>query len=607
MRLLPLLFALILLVPSARAADPDPAKLPEKVDMGNNHWRYPAEAARRIQAGKTLLDAGNLDGAKEEFDKAEKADWDQPSVYFYQAVVAYRQGDYERAANRAKEGSGVVFDHVAHGDNTAEDQADSKRFDELTQAIADKAKTVASESTATRKRAEYDAALKEGDEAYSQGLLAKAAAAYAKAFRADRTQGEIGLRAAGLYADRLKNFLDAGILWQQVIAAGEPHATTARTEVQTHHDALDAVLTAGLERVRSGNQNHSTANGRPMLADPTEALRLAEAFPDSTELQVAIAIRYVWPGRIDDILAHLQAAVRLGLTPDEFLANKEFVEYLVRVGDQDAGARRFLAFVGDAYGDDTLGKIRTEVKRRADEIARLAREKAEKEQQEKTAKEFNELTRWRDARRNETLNAVNQLISARNGTEVEMVPANPTGKKRTERRTMLRYTSVSFEGGKYVFKFWQRATTIRLSTGSVSPTATEYLVSLPSLGSLSGVAVWPSSWESQLKRIGGADSTIYNLPADAGHRALCKELLLTFNGSPNIYRQTTVTYEYPTVDGSTGYNDSTSSDGVIEIPAMLTDEEAARAKSLLEKLGRLDAARTVGQLRQLRVNWAAWN
>src|SRR6187431_48838 len=123
------------------------------------------------------------------------------------------------------------------------DDEQLQRFKELAdtiQAKQESVKALGPQVDPAKKKQEFDDSLRAGDEAYGKGLLAKAAAAYAKAFRADPTQGEIGLRAAMLYGDRLKNLTEAAVLWQQVLAAGEPHATTARAELQSHREALDA-------------------------------------------------------------------------------------------------------------------------------------------------------------------------------------------------------------------------------------------------------------------------------------------------------------------------------------------------------------------------------
>jgi hypothetical protein len=599
MRLRRLLLISTLLAGATFAASdiPDPATLPEKQSHGDSAATYPAEAARRLLAGKALLDQGDVEKARQEFAQALKADDLQPMVYFYQAVVAYRLGDYPRALERANEGSGVLRDNEINGGSTPELAAQQARFAELEKAIEAKLATTGGKAgeNPLKKKQDFEAALNEGDEAYSKGLLAKAAAAYARAFRADPTQGEIGLRAASLFADRLKNPLDAAILWQQVLAAGEPHATTARAELQSHHDALAAVLAGGLQRVRSGNQNRSTVNGLPMLIDPTEALRLAEAFPESTELQVEIAARYAWPGLIDDILAHLQAASRLGLTPDEFLARKEFVDYLERVGEKDAGAQRLSAFVRDAYGEETLGVVRTELKRRAEETARLAREKAEKERQARVAKELKELTAWRDGERSKTMQEMNRLLVARDDIAVEMAETRP-GKKAAPRFTNARTTSFSLRSsGGYWLGHSLRYVLYRPKGAQTS--YEDARIQIRSFASLRQVEWWPSSWEYFPARLPRGSASVSFLPASAAQRELSKGVSLTFGNPADVHAEYTSTAG-ASQESTTRVENSAS---FVSIQALLTDDEAMRLKQLFEQLAKLDAAgNDAEKLRRLR-------
>jgi hypothetical protein len=589
-RLLSILLAFILLAATACADDlPDPATLPETQKKGDMPTEYPAEMARRLRAGKALLESGELEKAQEELKLAEKASAHQ-MVYFYQAVVAYRLGDYPRALNRAKEGLGVLSDIDNYGDPTPQTEAQEKRFQELRDAIQAKLDATGGKAAEDPRKVkqEFEAARQAGDTAFGNGLFAKAATEYARAYRRDPTQAEIGLRAATLYADRLKNPLEAARLWQMILAAGEPHASTARAELQSHRDVLDAVLREGLAK---------RDQWRSRL-DETEPLRLAEAFPESAELQIELAVIFARKGPADRIIAHLQSASRLGLTADDFLARKEFIEYLQQSGGLENPRNQDLAaFVRDAYGEETLTAMRTELKHRADEIARIAREKAEAERQAKLAKELKELTTWRNAERAKLVNEVNSLISNRNDIPVEMVNIQP-GKKKTTRNTIARSNSLSFENGRYVFKLFTRSTVYRFSTGSVSPTADEDLVTTSSLAGLNAIEYWATSWDGLPAKIGDPDIT--SLPADPGQRALCKEIQLSLNGTVNVHHRQTETYEFETSDGSkrSVFEHDLN---LINILAMLTDDEAIRVKILFQQLSGLDAAgNNVGKLRQLK-------
>lgn len=577
-RFVPLFLALTAFALRAFAiAEPaSPAALPEKLLHGDSDPSYPAEGARRLEAGKALLEQGDLAGAQEEFNKAEVADSYEAMVYFYQAVAFYRQGNYERALRCAETGEGVVRDDLNYGSPPRADSPERlQRFKELQDLIKQKAAAVA--------KGDPDTFIREGDEAYGKGLQAKAAAAYAKAFRADPTRGETGLKAASLYADRLKNLLEAAILWQEVIAAGEPHATAGRVEVQSHRDALDALFREGFNQRDQWRQNQ----------EPSAALRLAQAFPESTELQIELAVLSARRGKVADMINHLQAASRLGMSADDFLAQVDFIDYLAKNGGVDAAVSQpLVTFVRDAYGEQPITAIRTELKRRTDETARLAREKAEKERQARLAAERKELTTWRNVQWLQAVQEVNSLISAHNNLEIEMALVTPGKKKQRTRSAITRFNSFAAEGGSYRFKLWYRNTVVWLANGVASPTAHEELISLPSFAPLREITVSPSPWLPLSTSV---------QPADPGTRALAREVSLVFNSPARIHRNQTMTYEYETEDGTTGYTNEYNTDTSVVIHALLQDGEVARLRALFQQLAQLDAAGSdLEKLRQLR-------
>jgi tetratricopeptide (TPR) repeat protein len=578
-----LLLILSLLIVSASAASdiPGPASLPESVPHGDSPATHPAEAARRLLAGKALLEQGEVEPAMAEFNRALAADDGQPLVYFYQAVAAYRLGDYPRALQRAENGAGVVADIYAYGTPTAETDALAARFKELKDAIQKKLAETggkAGENPEAKKR-EFAAAMKEGDEAYGKGLAAKAATAYTRAYRADPTQGEIGLRAASLHADRLKDLFEAALLWQQVLAGGEPHATAARAELQARRDALDSLLREGLGRREQWRRS----------GDPAEALRFAAAFPESTELQVELAILFARQGRVDEMIAHLEAASRLGLSADDFLAQKEFVDYLEKSGGiNSAGGLRLSGFVRDAYGASTLATIGTELKRRADEVARAAREKAAQERQAILAAERQKLGGRRDARRKVLVNEASQIFSRRNNVEVETAGATPSKYNQGRRHLMYRATQFSFDGQAYVLSTDLLNRSVR-KNGATTDSGNTYTYMISSFASFRAAATQPSNW---------IDYDV-NSPFQVlgPNRALCKRLEINFTAGVVLEQAV-----YRDANGDVSRNPELRDYSQVSVGVMLDDAEVARLQELFAELARLDAAgNNIEKLRALQL------
>lgn len=600
-RLLPLLLALTVLAQPAFAIDiPDPASLPEKKLNGDSDPTYPAECARRLLAGKAFLDSGDLEKAQAEFAAATKADESEPWVYFYRAVVAYRLADYPEALRLANSGIGGVNDVFAYGDPTDETKAQLARFTELRDAIQVKLDATGGRAgeNPLKKKQEFADALKEGDDAYAKGLLAKAAAAYAKAFRADPTQGEIGLRAATLYADRLKNLLEAARLWQQVLAAGEPHATAARAELQSHRDALDKLLRSELAELHNWIVGLVLyVNGVRTNKDPAEALRLAEAFPESVELQVELALLYAGNDNIEETVAHLQSAARLGLSADDFLARKEFIQSFTRISLDSAKGRPLAEFVRDAYGDDTLGKIRTELKRRADEVARQteetkrrAREQVEKERKARLAAELKELSAWREEQRNKTIAEANDLLSARSEIEVGYVDAK-TGKKRSSNLNKVKF-GTSFYRTPEGYELRGGLKTLYYRKNGLLDNIVGFVETnkIPSFARFREATIRTSHWWSEIY------STNQWLP-EAGYRPLCNTIILQFGAG---ILQRSVTRQ---VDDDFTQEPDLVNQSSIELALLLAPEELPRLQQAFARLAELDAVgNDLEKLRQLRAN-----
>lgn len=140
------------------------------------------------------------------------------------------------------------------------------RFDD-SEAAAAQALTLAPEAgrpavvklrDTVKARKDGDAAEQVASSALAEGLFGKAAPAYERAWLAGRTRPEFGLKAADLYANRLKSPIDAGRVLRQVITAvpGRPEAEVAQTELTKIAPALRTIAQehVGAARNSSGDE-----------------------------------------------------------------------------------------------------------------------------------------------------------------------------------------------------------------------------------------------------------------------------------------------------------------------------------------------------------------
>lgn len=522
----------------------------------------PAEYTRHLDAGKALLDRGDIDGAQQELLQATKTDGTQKWAFFYLAVTYYRQGDLQRAV----EASLTAYQNVGED----REDANTKIF-ELRHFL--------------ERRIEANTFRDEGDQAYNSGLIAKAAHQYAWAYELDGTQGDLALKAAALYADRLDRLFDAALIWQDVVHGAEPHATAARAELQSHREALDALLRRYLTHRDEW---------------PMDTNKLAQAFPESMEMHVEIAADYAKMDAASAVANHLGAAIRLGYTKEALVARSEFVD-LTGISDENGRGDEFREFVRDAYGDDVLTKMKTEAKRRSDEVARIAREKAEKERlakleqerKEKLAKleqERKQLNAWRNAERLKILQSVNNLFGDHNGVEVDLLPGPKVAKKKkTPRKTITRTTTLSIGGGHYNLVTKER---IRVYRDKTPETAWDHTVSIPSFAGFVNVVVEPSTW---------AEATDPDFVAGMPHTPLCKSALLIFSGP------TRISIDHALVDAATGQRltGSTEDSGAaVRFNLMIGDPDVPRLKPLFDLLAKLDAAGAdLDKLRAVRAKW----
>jgi len=545
-RRLLLLLSVLLLGPAAHAADEDSAA-----------------SDQHIEAGKALLEHGDVDAAQQEFFRAAETNSGNSMAFFYQAITFYRQGDLEEASSRLR--------YATH-DPANKDFA---RIEELRAAI--------------KLKLDFARRLRAADEAYAKGLTAKAADTYAEAFALDPTQGETGLKAAALYADRLNRPLDAAVLWQKVVANGEPHATAARAELQSHRDMLEPLLQEVF-----ANRQHWRLNVRD-----AEAERLAEAFPDSLELQVELAVIAALRGQRGPLLRHLQAANQLGLTPRDFLSHPEFTDHFVRIANGwPKLLPEFSDFVRDAYGEATVATLQTELKRRNEQTARIAREKAEKEQAAKLKKEITKLAAWHNGKRATLVQAVQRIVGASAGVEVDLVPgaeAQKTAKKKLPRWTVTRDCAFSLAGGRYVLATTEVS---RLYKKVPIETGIETSYSFPSFAGLADVKFQPSRWaDPRSPNLQGADLR----PAPA-FQARCNTVTLLFARRPSGIKVQEVTVDFATGTRTTSWSEDNLMH--VQFDVMLAEADFARLKHLLERLAKLDSpGPDLDKLRQVHANW----
>jgi tetratricopeptide (TPR) repeat protein len=195
-----------------------------------------------------------------------------------------------------------------------------------------------------------DALEKEGDKAFENGLAAKAANLYRKAYLVAPTRGTPGLKAAVIYADRLDQLLDAAVLWNKIVEAGdEASAAQAKDKLIQNTKALDQ-----LYKEKSGVS--TLANWLPLL----------EAFPNRHDLRLSVAALYAQERNVEKTIEHLAKAVKVGASVSQVAEERAFSHLLM--SDSKDGA--FETFLNDAFGAKLVSRLkeqhRQEQARRAD-------------------------------------------------------------------------------------------------------------------------------------------------------------------------------------------------------------------------------------------------
>lgn len=202
-----------------------------------------------------------------------------------------------------------------------------------------------------QKRSQGSSLLAQAEEAYKEGLNAKAAHLFDQAWQASPQQPELGLRAASLYLDPLNQPLEAGrVLWQVAQAhPGSQWAKIARERLLPLQDALNNQAQQWLTQARQ----ESPEQAQQTLA---KAQGLAPELANIPQAKAEIAARGTDMTRLKDAIKDLSRAKKataasLGSLPgiDNWLQRPELRQFLedllgaelvgqVQVFSQHAGA-----------------------------------------------------------------------------------------------------------------------------------------------------------------------------------------------------------------------------------------------------------------------------
>lgn len=341
----------------------------------------PAVYRQSLAAGKALLEKGDAAAASRKLQEATVADPGQYEGYFYLAIAAYRGGQLSAAEEYAR----LALERAP--------EADAARVREMIVVIGEKR--------------DFERLEREGNEAFADGLIAKAAESYRKAYLLFPNQGAVGLRAAELYAEHLNRPMDAAVLWQKVITlADEDSSTAARLARERHSDVL-AKLAA--EQFAAAKK-----------AGDTQALvRLTEAFPDNPDHHFELAVLYARARELDHAVGSLKSAIKAGLALDAVRRNEALQDLVFSQSEDGVFAR----FVADAFGAEVEAEMRS---------AASARQ---------TAQLVSELTEWALGYRQSILDEINATLRSVSGYRVRY--AWPAKKNRY---TFQATTTFEFDG-----------------------------------------------------------------------------------------------------------------------------------------------------------------
>jgi tetratricopeptide (TPR) repeat protein len=257
-----------------------------------------------IEKGKTLLQGGKHSEAFQQLQKAMTADPAHYESYFYLAVTSYRMGNLSAAEEYGKQAQARA------------PESDKASVQEMMKVITEK-----------RKFERHEQA---GDEAFNKGLMARAADEYRQAYLLFPNQGQVGLKAAAIYAERLDQPLDAALLWTRIAASGdEKSAAAARAGLVQHERALEGVY-----------------KERMAAAKIDGLLLLIEVFPHRVDPRFAAAVHFAGRRDVDQAVRHLSEAIKIGIPSSKIAEQPEFRALLAHGGDGSP----FDRFLNDAFG-----------------------------------------------------------------------------------------------------------------------------------------------------------------------------------------------------------------------------------------------------------------
>jgi formylglycine-generating enzyme required for sulfatase activity len=271
-----------------------------------------------LSAGKAALEKGDAAAAFAALQRAVNVDPTAFDGYFYLAIASYRLGNFEAAEQYARLASARA------------PEAERARVGEMLGLIAEKREFAVNE--------------RQGDEAYANGLMAKAAESYAKAFRLSPAHGHVGLKAAALY-EQMDQLLAAARLWQAVAASGDgASAAAARQELTRTDAALESLYQSEMRQLRVWQSRK----------DPAALLGLIEALPRKLALRIEAAAIHACRSEVGKAVAQLKEANKLGLKAAQVVDRPEFFG-LIEAG---RNGEFFATFITEAYGQDALRAMR---------------------------------------------------------------------------------------------------------------------------------------------------------------------------------------------------------------------------------------------------------
>lgn len=277
------------------------------------HAADPAAYQAALASGKNKLETGEVADAWREFQRAVQADNTQSEGYFYLAVASFRLGDHAAALEY---GNAAV---------AAASEREKPRAVQLVEAI--------------RKAKDTEEFARLGDEAQDNGLNAKAADLYSRAFQLSPDRGDLAFKAATLYAKRLNRLLDAAVLFQGAIASGDADAADAASaELGALHTSLQQLYKHELPRAVS-------------RGDLATLVQLSQAFPIEVQPRLEVASLHAAKSDGPTVASWLGQAVKLGAGFD---AVKERATFLDLWGTNDA---TFKTFIADAFGPSAVSEM----------------------------------------------------------------------------------------------------------------------------------------------------------------------------------------------------------------------------------------------------------